>query len=90
MTAVSQAIVVVSSALTTLGTAANRIEIQQDFTGELVDVLKVGLGALVDTDLAEDTALIEALQIKQQLGVQALSIANGAPKAILGLFFNQD
>ena len=86
VTAVSQAIVTVSSALTALGTAAKRIDIQQEFTGKLVDVLKEGVGALVDADLAEETALIEALQIKEQLGVQALSIANGAPNAILQLF----
>jgi flagellin len=48
--------------------------------------LKEGVGNLVDADLAEETALLEALQIKEQLGVQALSIANGAPQAILNLF----
>ena len=83
LTAVSAAIVTVSASLTSLGAAANRVEIQQEFTTELVDVLKTGVGALVDADLAEETALIEALQIKEQLGVQALSIANGAPRALL-------
>ena len=86
VTQVSQAIVTVSNALAELGTAAKRVDIQQDFTGELIDVLKEGVGALVDANLAEEAALIEALRIKEQLGVQALSIANGAPRAILGLF----
>ena len=62
------------------------MEITQDFTSQLIDVLKVGVGNLVDADLAEETALLEALQIKEQLGVQALAIANGAPRAILNLF----
>ena len=86
VTAVSQAIVTVSTALSSLGSAAKRVEITQEFTGKLVDVLKEGVGNLVDADLAEETALLEALQIKQQLGIQALSIANAAPRAILALF----
>ena len=86
LTAVSAAIVTVSASLTALGSAATRVEIQQDFTTQLVDVLKTGVGNLVDADLAEETAQIEALQIKEQLGVQALSIANGAPQALLNLF----
>ncbi len=88
VTAVSQAIVTVTNALTSLGSASRRVEITQDFTGKLVDVLKEGVGNLVDADLAEESALIEALQIKEQLGVQALSIANGAPRAILNLFIS--
>ena len=86
VTAVSMAIVTVSNALTALGTAARRVEIQQDFTTQLVDVLKEGVGNLVDADLAAESALVEALQIKEQLGVQALAIANSAPGAILALF----
>jgi flagellin len=84
--AISQAIVTVSTALSSLGAAAKRIEITQEFTGKLVDILKEGVGNLVDADLAEESALLQALQIKEQLGVQALSIANGAPQAILNLF----
>ena len=86
VTAISQAIVTVSSALSSLGAAAKRVEITQDFTSKLVDILKEGVRNLVDADLAEETALLEALQIKEQLGVQALSIANSAPQAILNLF----
>lgn len=86
VTAVSQAITEVSVALTSLGTGARRLEIQQDFTTSLVDVLKEGVGNLVDADLAAESAQIEALSIRQELGIAALSIANGAPNALLGLF----
>jgi len=86
VTAISNAIVTVTTALSSLGSAAKRVEITQNFIGKMVDVLKEGVGNLVDADLAEETALLEALQIKEQLGVQALSIANGAPQAILNLF----
>ncbi len=90
VSAVSQAIIEVSTALTSLGTASRRLEIQADFTTQLVDVLKESVGNLVDADLASDSAQVEALQIKQQLGVAALSIANGAPKAILSLFSSRN
>ena len=64
VTAISQAIVTVSSALSSLGAAAKRVEITQDFTSKLVDILKEGVRNLVDADLAEETALLEALQIR--------------------------
>ena len=54
--------------------------------GKLIDVLKQGVGNLVDADLAAESASLQALQIKQQLGVQALSIANQNPQSILSLF----
>ncbi|WP_417519476.1 flagellin, partial [Minwuia sp.] len=50
------------------------------------DTLTTGVGNLVDADLAKESARLQSLQIKQQLGVQALSIANQAPQTILGLF----
>ena len=77
VSAVSQAIIEVSTALTSLGTASRRLEIQADFTTQLVDVLKESVGNLVDADLAQESASLQALQIKQQLGVQALSMAMG-------------
>ncbi|MBM3507975.1 MAG: flagellin [Alphaproteobacteria bacterium] len=83
VTLISQAIVEVSSALTALGTSSRGLEIQHEFTSKLVDVLKESVGTLVDADLAAE---VEALQIKEQLGVAGLSIANGRPRAILGLF----
>ncbi len=78
--------VTVSNALVSLGSAAKRVEIQAEFTIQLVDILKQGVGNLVDADLAEESAALQSLQIKQQLGVQALSIANAGPQSILQLF----
>ena len=68
------------------GTSEKRIEIQADFVSKLTDSLKNGIGALVDADLEEQSARLQALQVQQQLGVQALSIANQAPQTILSLF----
>ncbi|WP_298295604.1 flagellin [uncultured Litoreibacter sp.] len=68
------------------GTAQGRIEIQAEFIGKLTDSLKTGIGTLVDADMEEASARLQALQVQQQLGVQALSIANQAPQSILSLF----
>ena len=54
--------------------------------GKLSDALEKGIGNLVDADLAKESARLQSLQVKQQLGVQALSIANSAPATILGYF----
>jgi flagellin len=70
----------------TLGSAAERIADQKAFVDRQFDVLKVGVGALVDADMEEASARLQALQVQQQLGVQALSIANQAPQTILSLF----
>lgn len=70
----------------TLGAASARIKDQADFMGSLADSLKVGIGSLVDADMEEASARLQALQTQQQLGIQALSIANQAPSAILSLF----
>ncbi|MDF3856444.1 flagellin [Paracoccus pantotrophus] len=69
-----------------LGTAAKRINDQSNFISELADSLTAGIGALVDADIEEASARLQALQTQQQLGVQALSIANQAPQTILSLF----
>ena len=84
--ALDTAITTVSSGLASLGSAANRLDIQAEFTGKLQDILKQGVGNLVDADLAEESANLQAFQIKQQLGVQALAIANAGPQSILALF----
>ena len=68
------------------GSVQGRIETQSDFVGKLSDNLKSGIGALVDADMEETSARLQALQVQQQLGVQALSIANQAPQSILSLF----
>ncbi|MEP3247449.1 MAG: flagellin [Sneathiella sp.] len=76
----------VGQIITTLGTAANRLDSQSEFTQLLVDKLEEGLGILVDANLAEASAELQALQTKEQLGIQSLSIANQRPQSILNLF----
>jgi flagellin len=76
----------VNSALARLGTASKSLEIHKTFVGKLSDTLERGIGNLVDADLAKESARLQSLQVKQQLGIQALSIANSAPSTILGFF----
>lgn len=68
------------------GSTQTRIDIQSEFVGKLTDSLRAGIGTLVDADMEETSARLQALQVQQQLGVQALSIANQAPQSILSLF----
>lgn len=68
------------------GSAQSRIDIQNDFVGKLTDAMKAGIGSLVDADMEEASARLQALQVQQQLATQALSIANQAPQSILSLF----
>ncbi len=68
------------------GSVQGRIEIQNEFIGKLTDSLKSGIGAMVDADMEEASARLQALQVQQQLGIQSLSIANQAPQNILALF----
>ncbi|MFZ5709222.1 MAG: flagellin [Pseudomonadota bacterium] len=68
------------------GSAQSRIDIQNTFVGKLTDALKAGISSLVDTDMEEASARLQALQVQQQLGIQSLSIANQAPQNILALF----
>jgi len=72
--------------LSDLGAASRQIDAQSTFTSKLSDVVEAGIGNLVDADLAKESARLQALQVKQQLGVQALSIANQAPQTITSLF----
>ncbi|WP_095587879.1 flagellin [Actibacterium ureilyticum] len=74
------------SAAAEFGSAQGRIETQSDFIGKLTDALKSGIGSLVDADMEEASARLQALQVQQQLGTQALSIANQSPQNILSLF----
>jgi flagellin len=73
-------------AAASFGSVQGRIEIQSDFVGKLTDNLKAGIGSLVDADMEEVSARLQALQVQQQLGTQSLSIANQAPQSILSLF----
>jgi flagellin len=75
-------------ALSQMGTDAKKVNLHKTFVTKLMDELNNGIGNLVDADLAKESAKLQALQTKQQLGVQALSIANQAPQAILSLFRN--
>lgn len=68
------------------GSAQGRIETQENFISSLTDSLKAGIGTMVDADMEEASARLQALQVQQQLGVQALSIANQAPQSLLSLF----
>ena len=76
----------VDSALAQLSSGAAKFSIQATFSQKLSDTLTTGIGQLVDANLAQQSALLQSLQVKQQLGVQALSIANQAPQTILSLF----
>lgn len=76
----------VSAALSRLGTRAKSFENHLNFVQKLQDSLEDGVGNLVDADLAKESARIQALQTKQQLGIQALNIANQAPQSLLNLF----
>ncbi|WP_313433926.1 flagellin, partial [Novosphingobium sp.] len=76
----------VNTSLSDMGAASRKIEGQLSFTSKLSDVVETGIGNLVDADLAKESAKLQALQVQQQLGVQALSIANQAPQTILSLF----
>ena len=74
------------SALNTVGSEVNYVNNQMTYNSDKVDALNTGLGSLVDADLAKESAQLQALQIRQQLGTQALSLANQAPQTLLSLF----
>ena len=76
----------VDAALGKFGAGSAKFSIQQTFVQTLSNSLTTGIGNLVDADMATASAQLQALQVKQQLGVQALSIANQSPQIILSLF----
>ncbi|MGF0537374.1 flagellin [Agrobacterium sp. ES01] len=77
-----------TDAASTLGATKMRIEMQDEFTVDLMDVIETGVGRLVDADMNEESTRLKALQTQQQLGIQALSIANTSSQNILSLFQN--
>lgn len=83
---VETAIGTMKAAAAALGSAKTRIEGQQSFTSALMDSIDRGVGQLVDADMNKESARLSALQVQQQLGVQALSIANSSNQNILSLF----
>jgi flagellin len=86
VTLVNASIANLSAALSRLGTGSKSLGTHLDFVGKLVDSIDSGIGNLVDADLAKESARLQALQTKQQLGIQALSIANQSSSTLLGLF----
>jgi len=86
ITTVNASITNVSTALSKLGTGSKALASHLNFVGKLQDSIDAGVGNLVDADLAKESAKLQSLQTKQQLGVQALSIANQSSSILLGLF----
>ncbi len=76
----------IGSKLNYFGAASNYVDNQVTYNNDKIDSLNNGLGSLVDADLAKEAAKLQALQIRQQLGTQALSLANQAPQSLLSLF----
>ncbi|HOZ32824.1 MAG TPA: flagellin, partial [Tabrizicola sp.] len=73
-------------AAASFGSSQKRIDIQNEFVGNLTDSLKTGIGVMIDTNMEEASARLQALQVQQQLATQALSIANQQPQGLLSLF----
>ncbi len=86
LTAIDNALDAANAGLAQLGSAAQRLEDQNDFTTLQRDNLKEGIGNLVDADLGEEAASLAANQVKETLGLRALAIANASPRSILSLF----
>ena len=83
---IEQSIANIGDQLVEMAAERRRIEAQKGFVSRLADALAAGVGRMVDTDLAAESALIQALQVKQELSASAVSIANAAPQALLSLF----
>ncbi len=75
-----------TDAATDLGSAKARVDMQKQFASDLSDAIERGVGQLVDADMNEESTRLKALQTQQQLGIQALSIANAGSENILSLF----
>ncbi|NVJ69218.1 MAG: flagellin [Alphaproteobacteria bacterium] len=86
LTSIDSVITTIKSADASLGSAQKRMDLQADFMNSLVDSLKQGLSSLVDADMTEESVKLSQYQAKQQLGVQAMSIANQNTSSILSLF----
>ena len=86
LAAVTASLANVNSQLATLGSNSKALDLQKTFVSKLSDTLRAGIGNLVDADMATESAKLQSLQVKQQLGVQALAIANQSPQVLLALF----
>jgi flagellin len=76
----------ISKALNKFGAAMSFVENQIGYNSKKLDSMSTGLGSLVDADLARESSTLEALKVRQQLGVQTLGLANEGPQVLLGLF----
>ncbi len=76
----------IADALNQFGSDSNYIDAQVKYNKDKMDAMEGGLGALIDADLAKESAKLQALQVRQQLGTQALSISNQSPQMLLSLF----
>jgi flagellin len=83
---VDEAIQSMTTSAATIGSAKQRVSLQKDFVSALSDAISRGVGSLVDADMTEESTRLQALQVQQQLGTQALSIANQGAQSILSLF----
>jgi len=83
---VNASIDLLGTQLATWGAGAKRLEVHKTFVSKLQDALSNGIGSIADADLAKESAKLQALQTKQQLGIQALSIANSSSQSALSLF----
>jgi flagellin len=83
---VNASIDLLGTQLATWGAGAKRLDVHKTFVSKLQDALTNGIGSIVDADLAKESAKLQALQTKQQLGIQALSIANSSSQSALSLF----
>jgi len=86
LSAVNTSITQVNAAIAKMGTTSKAYDLHSSFVAKLMDTMQAGIGNLVDADVAKESATLQALQTKQQLGVQALSIANQSPQVLLSLF----
>ena len=86
ITAVDSAISSMTTAASDIGSSKSRIDMQSDFVSSLMDAIDRGIGTLVDADMTKESTRLSALQTQQQLGTQALAIANGSAQSILSLF----
>jgi len=86
ISAVDAMLTSLTDAASTLGATNTRISMQDDFMADLMDVIDKGVGRLVDADMNEESTRLKALQTQQQLGIQALSIANSDSQNVLSLF----
>ncbi|CAN0655540.1 flagellin [Nitratireductor aquimarinus] len=86
LTDIETALSGMSNAAADLGAAKTRLDLQKDFVSNLMDSIERGVGQLVDADMNEESTRLQALQVQQQLGIQALSIANQNAQSILALF----